>query len=321
MKNKEYYCGTDYYNKILFSKGDENSFDPTHDELYVELNSTMLANVISNINIVHTIPVAVHIVYNKSVENISRDQVLKQIETLNKDFRNKNVDQIPAAFNREKNLATDSKIEFSINSHRTDGSIMDNITRTYTSIESFEYFEESGGVPLKQQPVKSSKLGGIDAWNAEKYLNVWVCNLETGPGGYAQYPRRKYSGDQRYTDGIVIDYRSFGIGDTAKEPYELGKTLSHEIGHWLGLYHLWGPDNSTRCDSDDLISDTPTQRGKQLGCPKEHSMKMGCDVETPLLMNLMDFVDDKCSLFFTREQVLRMRYYLEEIKRTVIKNL
>jgi len=316
LKNKKHYCGTDYYNKILFSEG-----DLTQDELYIHLNPTMLANVLANINVVYTIPVVIHIVYNKSLQNIPRDQVVKQIETLNKDFRNKNISQIPQTYDREKNLATDSKLEFSIKSQRTNGSIVENITRTPTSIESFEYFKESGGIPLKQQPIKSSTLGGIDAWDTSRYLNVWVCNLRTGPGGYAQYPRRVYSGDQRYTDGIVIDYRSFGIDDTAKEPYDLGKTLSHEIGHWLGLYHLWGPDDSTMCKSDDLISDTPTQRGPQDGCPKEHSMKMGCDVETPLLMNLMDFVNDKCSLIFTREQVMRMRYYLEEIRSSVIDTL
>jgi hypothetical protein len=86
--------------------------------------------------------------------------------------------------------------------------------------------------------VKYSAQGGDDAWPASSYLNLWACDLGGGLLGYAQFP-----GGAAATDGVVILNTAFGSTGTAAAPYNLGRTATHEIGHWLNLYHIWGDDN------------------------------------------------------------------------------
>jgi hypothetical protein len=301
LKSRGNYCNTGQYNKTLASEN---------------LDSTMLDNAHSRRDIVYKIPIVFHIIYHKYEENIKKDQILKQIESLNNDFRNRNVKSIPFEYEKERSLSADSNIEFVI-ATKKEGINIEGITSRHSPIESFETFKEGREVPLERQPVKSYKLGGQDAWDSTRYLNVWICNLKCGPGGYAQYPIRYISEDEKLTDGVVIDYRSFGIGGTAEKPYHLGKTLTHEVGHWLGLYHLWGSDDSG-CKSGNGVEDTPIQRGPQCGCPTQHFMDQGCYGVDPLRMNFMDFWDDECSLFFTEGQVSRMRYHLKYMRESII---
>ena len=115
----------------------------------------------------------------------------------------------------------------------------------------------------------------------------------------------------------MIDYRSFGSNGTAEEPYHLGRTLTHETGHWLGLYHLWGAGDSG-CLGNDMISDTPKQSGPQRGCPKDYEQGKRCDKEYPLLMDFMDYLNDECSLLFTKEQIISMRSHLTTLRSSII---
>src|SRR6478672_5771639 len=318
MKTKNY-CNTNIYNKALFFQSKKNTSFRLKIQEIKELKNKALkkVNFMDEMS-TYTIPIVFHVVYNKPIENIGVQQILSQIEVINKDFSNYNINKIPTEFKRERQLATNSKITFCIADRDPNDNTMEGITRTCTKIESFTPFSDSSSTPIELQLVKATRLGGRDSWPSDKYLNVWICNLACGPGGYAQYPIRSPNESQYLTDGIVIDYRSFGVGGTAEEPYHLGRTLTHEIGHWLGLYHLWGPDDDLGCLGDDEIDDTPKQSDPQTGCPKNYEETAKCEIDYPLLMNFMDYFNDECSLMFTEQQVLSMRFHLEVLRSTLI---
>jgi hypothetical protein len=151
--------------------------------------------------------------------------------------------------------------------------------------------------------VKYYSRGGLDAWPATSYLNLWVCNLSGGVLGYAQFP-----GGAAATDGVVLLYSSVGsmLSPTAGAPYNLGRTATHEVGHWLNLYHIWG-DDGTACTGSDNCSDTPNQAGENYGCPA-YPKTDGCTSASPgvMFMNYMDYTDDNCMNMFTAGQSTRM---------------
>src|ERR1700741_2966275 len=171
-----------------------------------------------------SIPVVVHVLYNTSTQNISDAQIQSQIAVLNEDFRKLNADRvnIPSAFSA---AAADAEINFCLASKTPSGASTTGIVRKSTTKTSFS---DNDGV-------KYSSQGGDDAWDATKYLNIWVCNLGGGLLGYAQFP-----GGPVATDGVVILYSAFGRVGTLSAPYNKGRTTTHEVGHWLNLRHIWG---------------------------------------------------------------------------------
>jgi hypothetical protein len=235
-----------------------------------------------------TIPVVVHVVYRTAEENISDAQVQSQIDALNRDFRAKNVDRskIPAAW---KGLAIDSNIQFALASKDPSGKATSGITRTATKATSF-------GV---QDEVKSSKTGGADAWPADRYLNLWACNLGEGLLGYAQFP-----GGPAKTDGVVILTGAFGTKGAVKAPFNKGRTATHEVGHFLGLRHVWGDMND--CTGSDFVADTPKAREANFGKPKFPHVTCNNGPNGDMFMNYMDYVDDEAMVMFTAGQVARM---------------
>jgi hypothetical protein len=150
--------------------------------------------------------------------------------------------------------------------------------------------------------VKYTSSGGTDAWDRNKYLNVWVCDLGSSLLGYAQFP-----GGAAATDGVVLHYRYTGKTG-ALAPYNKGRTATHEIGHWLGMRHIWGDDGSS-CSGSDFCNDTPNQAGENYGCFTAGSVQTdGCTGTSPGVMwsNYMDYTDDACMYFFTANQKTRM---------------
>ncbi|GIV44901.1 MAG: hypothetical protein KatS3mg035_2024 [Bacteroidia bacterium] len=232
-----------------------------------------------------TIPVVVHVVYYNSTQNISDAQIQSQIDVLNADFRNLNSDKNnrPSLF---AGLAADIQIEFCLAKRTPTGAATNGIIRKSTTVNGFSTDDK----------VKYSSTGGSDAWDRNKYLNIWVCALTGGVLGYAQFP-----GGPAATDGVVIDYRYFGTIGTATAPFNKGRTATHEVGHWLNLRHIWGDANC----GDDFVSDTPTQQTSNYGCPT--FPKPSCGNTSDMFMNYMDYVDDACMNMFTAGQSSRMR--------------
>ncbi|MFM8488944.1 MAG: zinc metalloprotease, partial [Bacteroidota bacterium] len=148
--------------------------------------------------------------------------------------------------------------------------------------------------------VKFSSSGGSNIWNRDRYLNIWVCNLSSGLLGYAQFP-----GGPANTDGVVIDYQAFGTNGTAQAPFNLGRTATHEVGHWLNCYHIWG-DDGTACTGTDQVSDTPNQADENYGCPVFPVISCNNGPNGDMFMNYMDYVDDGCMNMFSLGQSTRM---------------
>jgi hypothetical protein len=227
-----------------------------------------------------TIPVVVHVVYRTSSENISDAQIQSQMTVINDDFRRLNSDA-----DNTWSQAADVEIEFCLASVDPNGNATNGITRTATSVSSHG----------TNNSIKFNSQGGKDAWPAGDYLNMWVGNIGGGILGYAQFP-----GGSAATDGVVMDYRYFGTIGTATAPFDLGRTTTHEIGHWLNLRHIWGDGN---CSVDDFVGDTPTSDAPNYGCSVGHVSCSSVD----MVQNYMDYSDDACMNLFTAGQKSRMR--------------
>ena len=234
----------------------------------------------SRVTGVITIPVVVHVVYNNSTENISDAQVQSQIDVLNDDFRRLNSDA-----DGTWSQAADTEIEFCMATVDPNGAATNGITRTSTSTTAFGTNDQ----------MKYNSSGGKDAWPADSYLNMWSCDISGGILGYAQFP-----GGPDATDGVVMDYQYFGTIGTATAPFDLGRTATHEVGHWLNLRHIWGDGN---CNVDDFVSDTPNSDGANYGCASTHVSCSSLD----MVQNYMDYSDDACMNLFTQGQKTRMR--------------
>jgi len=236
-----------------------------------------------------SIPVVVHVVYNTSGENISATQIKSQIKVLNKDYRAKNTDKskVPPVWT---GLVTDVGIQFSLATKDPNGKPTNGITRTKTTRTSFD----------TDDSVKSSATGGRNPWNTSKYLNIWVCTLANGILGYAQFP-----GGPKKTDGVVILNTAFGTTGTAAAPFNLGRTTTHEVGHWFNLRHIWG--DTEDCSGSDFVADTPNAAGPNYGNPTFPHISCQNGPNGDMFMNYMDYVDDDAMFMFTTQQVARMQ--------------
>jgi hypothetical protein len=245
------------------------------------------------------VPVVVHVVYRTTAENIKTSQVKSQIAVLNKDFRATNADKskVPAPW---KGLVADAQIQFVLATTDPAGRPTTGITRTRTTRNGFS----------DDDSVKFKANGGADAWPTDRYLNIWVCRLAGGLLGYAQFP-----GGPPETDGVVILHTAFGTSGTAAPPFKLGRTTTHEIGHWLNLRHIWG--DTPDCSGSDLVADTPNAEGPNFGKPTFPKVSCGNGPNGDMFMNYMDYVDDEAMLMFTPQQVARMNATLDGARSTL----
>lgn len=235
-----------------------------------------------------TIPVVIHILYHTNGENLTDDLVESQITALNRDYRKQNPDttKIPSYF---KALAADCGIEFKLATSDPLGRSTTGIVRKYTPITQW----------TSDDAIKSSSQMGDDGWDPKSYLNIWVGTMQSLLG-YSSLPG--YPADK---DGVVINNRVFGI--TNNTPYNQGRTAVHEVGHWLGLRHLWG---DAFC-GDDSIADTPKQETFTNGCPS--SIRVSCNngPNGDMYMDYMDFTNDDCLVMFTNGQKQRMLFLFQ----------
>lgn len=243
-------------------------------------------------NTIITIPVVVHVVYSNTTQNLSTAQILSQIDVLNEDFAKMNADtvNIPAVFRPD---ASATQFQFCLAKQDPTGAMTDGIERRQTTVTSFS----------TNNNVKHYSSGGLNAWDVNRYMNIWVCNMGNGILGYAQFPTTVHSNNY----GVVIQYDSFGRIGTVSAPYDLGRTLSHEIGHCFNLIHIWGDDGNA-CSGSDSIADTPNQASETYGCntfPKYDACS-GSSTNGIMFMDYMDYGDDNCLIMFTRQQSTRM---------------
>ncbi|MGJ5818923.1 zinc metalloprotease [Paludibaculum fermentans] len=252
------------------------------------------------------IPVAVHVVYSTPDGNISDAQVASQMDVLNKDFRATNPDiiKVPAVWT---NLASDTRIQFALATTDPKGAPTSGITRTSTKTSSFSTNDD----------VKSAARGGADAWPTDRYLNIWVCQLGGGLLGYAQFP-----GGPAASDGVVILHSAFGTVGTATAPFDLGRTTTHEVGHWLNLIHIWG--DRLDCSGNDDVADTPPAQRPNYGKPVFPHVSCSNGPNGDMFVNYMDYVDDDAMVMFTQGQAARMAAALDgprsAMGRTVVAN-
>lgn len=224
------------------------------------------------------IPVVVNVLYRTAAENISLTQIQSQIDVLNKDFNAQNSDynQVPSLFSGVK---ANVGISF----------VLDQVIRKSTT-------KSSWGT---RDAMKKSKQGGINPTSPTTKLNLWVATIGGGILGYAQFP-----GGSTATDGVVIDSKYFGVTSNSGSsyPYNLGRTATHEVGHWMNLRHIWG---DATCGSD-LVSDTPVHNTANYGVPAypHYSTCSGTPVE--MTMNYMDYTDDRGMYMFSLGQKARM---------------
>ncbi len=279
-------CGTTEYMNALEHAHPEvaqqRQLIEQHTQQFIQSNHKKSRSII-------TIPVVVHVVYNLAVQNISDAQIQSQIAVLNKDFRKLNTDFLntPGSF---QPLAADCQIEFVLAKRDPNGDSTTGITRTATLTTSF----------TNNNNVKSSATGGKDAWPATAYLNIWVCKLSGGLIGYGQFP-----GGPAATDGVVISYKAFGTMGAALPPFNKGRTATHEIGHWLNLYHIWG-DDAGSCNGTDVVEDTPNQGNSNTGVPVYPKISCNNAPFGDMFMNYMDYTDDIAMTMFSVGQKARM---------------
>lgn len=264
------------------------------------------------------IAIVVHIIHNGEPYgegvNITDEQIISQIEVLNEDYQRQNADTINTQ-PEFLSVASKMNIEFVLARQTKDGDPTTGILRT-------EGTKASYGITVSERELLSS----FSQWDPNIYLNIWVTNLTSPYIGLAQFPDLDFPGlgeepnkDNEATDGMVIDYTAFG--SIAKVPgldlqpkYSLGRTSTHEIGHFLGLKHVWGDaTGSAGCNVDDYVSDTPNSSNDYSGdcTPTDH---LSCGTND-MFENYLYYTNDQCMNIFTAEQVVRMQTIMEDAPR------
>jgi PKD repeat protein len=223
-----------------------------------------------------TIPVVVQIFGTTPNNAVTDNRVYEQLDVLNKDFRRLNSDtnKTPGAF---KSVSADCEIEFCLATKDPQGNTTTGIVRKTGS---------------------NSPTNG-DLWTPSQYLNILVYSIGGGTLGFTYLP------SQAPNNGVHIGYQYFGKTG-ASAPYNLGRTATHEVGHWFNLEHIWGDDNGA-CTGSDQVSDTPNQANSTGGCPSFPKTD-NCSPNSPgiMFMNYMDYSNDNCMNMFTAGQKARM---------------
>lgn len=248
----------------------------------------------NRISATRVLPTVVHVIYSNATENISTAQVISQIDVLNEDFGRLNPDttNTPVAF---RPVAADTDIEFCLAQLDPNGNPTNGINRV-----------SMGGSPFSINDFETN-IKPATQWDPNRYFNIWVANLSGGLLGYAQFPEAATlpgigtGNGAANTDGVVCLYTS--VGRPPDNPfggvYNQGRTATHEVGHWLGLRHIWGDGG---CAVDDFCADTPESDGSNFGCPTTH---VSCGT-TDMVQNYMDYTDDLCMNIFTQDQKARI---------------
>ncbi len=253
--------------------------------------------------VVYSLPIVVHVIYSSEIENISEAQVQSQIDVLNQDYRRRNPDRSLTPNNFSVQSA-DIELEFCLAKVSPDGKPSVGIDRI--SIPGSPFSES-----YINEVIKPSTI-----WDPNRYMNIWVCHINKNMLGFAQFPVSDrlagipVSTNAAQTDGVAISCYAFGLGGITAAPFNQGRTTTHEVGHWLGLRHIWGDG---ACEADDFCDDTPMTGGPFFACPPPSVL--ACDGGPAMATNFMDYADDGCMNLFTQDQKIRIRTVLENSPR------
>ena len=279
-------CGTDQYREHLKEKGLYN-YSKEDNQVYNIYDGN------------YNIPVVVHVLYNTEEQNISDDRIYSQIQTLNEDYNalNTEIENVPEEF---ANIIGNAGLSFCLVQSDLEGNSFNGINRVYTDIESFNMSDDA---------MKKTNEGGVDAWDTSNYLNFWICNLSGNLLGFATMP-----GDvSPELDGVVIGHEYFGVDLSFSSPYNLGRTGTHEVGHYFNLEHTF----YAGCSDWDNCDDTPPISSPTYGCPD--FPQESCDAVS-MTMNYMDYTDDACMSMFTSCQVDLMIDALLSLRSSLVAN-
>jgi PKD repeat protein len=245
---------------------------------------------------VRTIPVVIHFIQSSDIELVSDAEAQSQIDILNEDYRR-------MAGTPGFGAGVDCEYQFCLASIDPDGCPTTGINRVVAP--QWAYHDQADGAQMK----------GLIQWDPHRYLNMWVPRTiettQSGGGqviGYATFPYNLNLAPN--LDGVVIHSNFLGRQDQSYQ----GRTGTHEVGHWLGLFHTFqnacqGATAATCASNGDRVCDTPQAADANFGCP---SLNSCTDSPTDLpdqIENYMDYSDGICQNMFTQGQKTRMDYY------------
>lgn len=299
-------CASDEYNSELLKNNPNMMGSPAFEDLIeVKVNEARLQNQNNNRQmVVVTIPVVVHVLHNGEAvgtgPNITDAQVISQINVLNEDYRK--IAGTPGGTNNS-GAAVDVEVEFCLAQIDPNGNPTNGIDRV--NIGQNGIFETS--LTDAQNQMDALKPNSI--WDPSQYMNMWSVGFNGFSGllGYAQFPQGPAN-----TDGVVSDYRFFGSSDyddgsfNLSAPYDKGRTMTHEVGHFLGLFHTFqGGCAGTGATGGDFCADTPAVATSNGGCPTGID-SCPSDSGSDMVENYMDYTDDACMDTFTADQKARI---------------
>lgn len=297
-------CGSVEYERFLKALYPERATNEEFESWIAPKVQGIQAQRSNGISTITTLPVVFHILTDGAgPENLSTTVIQNQIDQLNLDFSNNS--------GSTYGVAADSEVQFCL------------------------ALQDESGVNLFEPGINRVMAYGDDAldlinlettikpktqWDPTRYLNIWVAQTVTDGVlnllGYAQFPSSSglsglnTSGGAANTDGVVVIASSVGSvldPNPSAGPYGLGRTLTHEVGHWLGLIHIWG--DSGACTNDDFCADTPDATAYNFGCPSIDSCpsdSLGKD----MVENYMDYTNDACMNTLTADQKTRIQAVL-----------
>lgn len=235
-----------------------------------------------------------------------RRRIATQIDALNRDFNAQNPDKskVPAVFS---SVFGNPEIQFAPAHRDPQGKATDGFVLKITN---------ETGFAIEQSTERRSVYGGLDPWDPERYLNVWIVNISnSGVLGYALSPG--YAQLLQLPRGVTLSYLAFGQKQSIMDgayfaSTDSGRTMVHEVGHFFNLNHIWGNTavGQGNCQDDDGVADTPLQKDANYSCQIFPKPNCNNSPGGEMFMNYMDYVNDACMYMFTKGQVARMRQQL-----------